>query len=134
MCTSFFFHRHHDHIYLLIQEVIHAPLHSSCVGLLAAASEEPSNNRPDLSLGGHDRRLVGGSRRVRPRVVRCSRYLCRGSTCSQLLVMVDGTIIIDSYLERLPHIYNIKSSELYALNKEGGGGDVRHVVKRRVVR
>ena len=46
-----------------------------------------------------------------------------GRSCSQLLVMVDATITTDtsgsSYLERLPHIYNIKSSELYALNKRG---------------
>ena len=38
---------------------------------------------------------------------------------SQRLVIVDATIIIDSYSERSPHIYNIRSSELYALNKRG---------------
>ena len=33
--------------------------------------------------------------------------------------MVDAITIIDSYSERSPHIYKIKSSELYALNKRG---------------
>ena len=40
-------------------------------------------------------------------------------SCSQLLVMFDATIIIDSYSERSPHIYNIKPSELYVLKKRG---------------
>ena len=36
--------------------------------------------------------------------------------------MVDATIIVDSYSERLPHICNIKSSELCAFNKRGAEG------------
>ena len=29
-------------------------------------------------------------------------------SCTQLLVLIDATVIIDSYLERLLHIYSIK--------------------------
>ena len=43
---------------------------------------------------------------------------------------VDVTIIIDRYSERSPHIYNIKSSELYALNKRESSNLFRQAVTK----